>query len=68
MAERGLVFVRSFSSLLGAQQRGGAAPSQLREAWSFAACVSLAGATSRLQALRAEEKRKTDTLARGAGR
>lgn len=68
MAERGLAFVRSFGGLLAQQQRAGGAQPQLREAWSFASYLSLAEATSRLQAARAEEKRKADTLGRGAGR
>lgn len=64
VAERGLVFARSFGSLLAEQQRGGSMPPQLREAWSFAAHLSLAAATSK----RAEEKRKADALGRGGGR
>lgn len=68
MADRGLAFVRSFGGLLAQQQRAGELPPQLREAWAFASYLSLAEATSRLQATWAEEKRRTDALGRGAGR
>lgn len=68
VADRGLAFVRSFGGLLAQQQRAGELPPQLREAWAFASYLSLAEATSRLQATWAEEKRRTDALGRGAGR
>ncbi|KAI7835534.1 hypothetical protein COHA_010562 [Chlorella ohadii] len=60
VADRGLKFVQSFGGSLAQQQKAGALPPLLREAWAFASCVSLAAATSRQQAARAEEKRRTD--------
>ena len=68
VAERGLAFVHGFGGILAQQQAAGGVPPQLREAWSFASCLSLAAAASRLQAARAEERRKTDHLGRGGGR
>lgn len=65
VADRGLKFVQSFGGSLAQQQKAGALPPLLREAWAFASCVSLAAATSRQQAARAEEKRRTD---HGGGR
>lgn len=60
VADRGLKFGQSFGGALAQQQQGGALPPLLREAWAFAGYVSLAAATSRQQAARAEEKRRTE--------
>jgi hypothetical protein len=68
VVERGLAFTRSFGSLLARQQRSGAAPLLLREAWAFAAHLSLAEAASKAQAARAEERRRTDHATRSVGR
>jgi hypothetical protein len=68
VAERGLAFVQGFGGILAQQQAARGVPPQLREAWSFASCLSLAAAASRLQAARAEERRKTDHMGRGGGR
>jgi hypothetical protein len=68
LAERGLKFVRGFGALLAAQQREGAAPPLLREAWSFACHLSLAEAASRLAAARADDKRRSEQTGRGGGR
>lgn len=59
-AERGLAFVRLLGERLAARQRAGSAPPHLKEAWCFAAALSVAGACSRAHAAARSEARRSD--------
>eukprot|EP00887_Chlorella_sp_A99_P003263 scaffold9.g3263.t1 len=57
VAERGLAFVCQFGDKLARRAEAGSGPRHLKEAWSFAAATSLAAATSRMHAQRADARR-----------
>ena len=48
VAERGLKFVQGFARLLAMRQATGQLPVMYREAWSFSACMTLAGTAAHM--------------------
>ena len=48
VAERGLKFVQGFARLLAMRQATGQLPTMYREAWSFSACMTLAGTAAHM--------------------